>query len=294
MTQPASSTHNEYIGNGGTTTFTYSFKILYSSDIEVRLNGTVQTNDVQYDLTGVGVATGGTVVFRTAPPSAAVVSIRMVNTYEQLLALTPNSALPAASLELQLDEIVRMIQVLDEQLSRAPQLALGIGSAWRDRFLPTPAALKLIGWDALGTSLAHYDPAIVQVTVSTSSHLAYGETQIAVPTVNTAVVLTATGVFPAGCIRIGALIRVTTSFGAAGGLTTFSAGDGTQEDRWGAGLARTATSAPTGANNPGMFRAFELKPIASAESVILTADAGTFDTVGAALVTGFYFTLAAA
>ena len=293
MTQPASSTHNEYIGDGTTAAFAYTFKITANADLEVRLNGTLAVDDVNYDVTGVGVGTGGTVTFRVVPATDDVITFRLITIYEQLLTLTPNSALPAVSLEGQLDKIVRMIQSLGEQMSRVPQLAIGTTAHLRDRFLPTPAPLKLIGWDALGRNLSHYDPGIVQVTVGSTAHFIHGETSTNVPTVNAARTLTATGVFPAGCIRVGALVRVTTTFGNAGGLTTFSAGDGVMEDRWGAAIPRTLVELPLSSNNPGMYNAYELKPIVSAESVVLTADAGTFDTVGSATITGLYITLTA-
>jgi hypothetical protein len=62
----------------------------------------------------------------------------------------------------------------------------------------------------------------------------------------------------------------------ASGLTTFSIGDGSDADRWGTGIARTAGTTvditDSTASAGGWFTA--------ANDVVLTADAGTFDSTG--------------
>ena len=294
MTRPAIPTHIEYLGDGGDVTFTFPFPITASTELEVRVNGAVRTDDFHYDLEGVGSLTGGTVTFRTAPVANTVISLRLITAYEQLLNLLPNTPLPAVSLEGQLDQIVKMIQVLDEELSRRPLLAVGVEAALRHRVFPPPLPLKLWGWDATGKNISYYDPTILQVTPSLSVHITFGETVVDVPTVNGATRLEASGVFPAASIRIGAMVRVTTTFGNAGGLTTFSAGSLDVLELWGHQLARTSVAAPTGSNNAGVWDAFQLKSVASAESVFLTADSGTFSTTGAARVTGTWMAFTAA
>lgn len=294
MTQPAIPTHLEYFGDGGNTMFTFPFPIVSHSELEVRQNGIVMVDDLQYDVATVAGVPGGLITFRIPPPSGAVVSIRLYTAFEQLLDLMPNSPLPALSLERQLDQIVKMIQVLAEELSRRPQLAVGVSALLRHIVFPTPQPLKLWGWDATGHEISYFDPAIVQVLVDESPHLTWGENIVNVPTVNGATQLEAAAVFPAGCLRVSAVVRVTTTFGAAGQLTTFSAGSADTVDLWGYGLARTVTSAPIGANNPGVWNRYELSGVASAESVFLTADSGAFDNTGAARVTGTYLVFTAA
>ena len=71
-----------YPTDGMTTTYTYNFLILQASDIAVymTLSGN-QANPVadlvpsaNYTVTGLGVTTGGTVIFNTAPPITSTVT----------------------------------------------------------------------------------------------------------------------------------------------------------------------------------------------------------------------------
>ena len=290
MTRPATPTHIEYLGDGGDTTFIFPFVIDSSGELEVRVNGAVQVDDFQYDLTGVGSLSGGTVTFRVAPANGAVISLRLIKAYEQLLALIPNSSLPATSLEGQLDNIVKMIQVLDEELSRRPMLAVGIKEALRHIVFPTPQPLKLWGWDGDAEGISYYDPAIIQVTPSLDVHMVFVETQVVVPSVNGATQLEAEAVFPANSLRLSAIVRVTETFGDTGGLTTISVGSNVVIDLWADSMARTAVALPNGSTNVSMWNAYELRNIVSANSVFLTANSGTFDTDGEAVIIGTYMT----
>jgi hypothetical protein len=134
----------------------------------------------------------------------------------------------------------------------------------------------------------------VDVLAPGASAISYGQNAVTVNTSNGASSLTATAAFPAGVIKLGAIVRVVTTFGNANGLTTFKAGDGTVTDRWGSALARTATVAPTGANTPANFLPLTAGAItAAAENVVLTATAGTFDATGQAIVTACFLRLGA-
>ena len=290
MTRPAIPTHIEYLGDGGDVTFTFPFPISYSSELEVRVDGAVQVDDFQYDLEGVGDLDGGTVTFRTAPAQGSVISIRLIAAYEQNLNLIPNSPLPAVSLEHQLDQIVKMIQVLDEELSRRPTLAVGVKEALRHIVFPTPQPLKLWGWDADAEGISYYDPAIIQVTPSLSVNMAFAENQVTVPSVNGATQLEAAAVFPANTLRLSAIVRVTETFGNSGGLTTISVGSNTIVDLWADSMARTAVALPSGSTNVGMWNGYELRNMVAAGSVFFTANAGTFDNDGELVVVGTYMT----
>ena len=105
---------------------------------------------------------------------------------------------------------------------------------------------------------------------------------------NGASTLTSTNLIPAGAIVLGVTIRVNSTFGAGNGLTTISIGDGTDADRWGAGIARTSGTLTTGAN----FTITSLPIYAAATNVVITADAGTFTGTGALRATVHYMTVA--
>jgi hypothetical protein len=107
-------------------------------------------------------------------------------------------------------------------------------------------------------------------------------------TVGGAGTVTATNLIPAGSLVIGVDARVTTVIAGAG-LGSFSIGDGSDADRWGTGIALTAGTTVTLAN-----ATITSVPIyAAATSVVLTANAGQFDS-GVIRLTVHYLSLTAA
>ena len=124
MTVSSSTSRVSYSGNGTLTTFAYSFKVFDQDDLTVILrasNGTetVQTITTHYTVTGVGSASGGNVVFGTAPASGVTVVILREQPLTQGLDLVPNDPFPAASLEESLDKLTFMAQKHEEELGRA-------------------------------------------------------------------------------------------------------------------------------------------------------------------------------
>lgn len=171
MTLPAAVSHVEYVGNNATTVYTYPFQIDINTELEVRLDGNLQTKDFHYTVTGVGSPTGGTITMLTAPDNNEILSIRRVNRFEQTLALIPNSALPATSLEGRLDEHVKMVQLLEEEDSRRPQLPVGSKTAFRYLEFPTPETpSRLLGTDAAGLGYTTY-PITGTVTSVSIDHI---------------------------------------------------------------------------------------------------------------------------
>lgn len=160
MTVPAHVGHVEYLGDGADTTFDFGFAISTGAELEVRVANVIKTQDTHYTLSING-SLGGTVTFTAGntPASGVVVSLRRVQPYEQLLDLVPNAALPAAALETRLDNIVKMIQRINEELSRRPALIPGSANSLRDLTLPV-ADGGVLAWNSDSTGLT---------TVSTSS-----------------------------------------------------------------------------------------------------------------------------
>jgi hypothetical protein len=81
MTVSSTTTKNSYSGNGSTTTFAYGFKIFADADLTVILRSstgveTVQSLTTNYTVTNAGNASGGNVVFGSAPASGVTVVIR--------------------------------------------------------------------------------------------------------------------------------------------------------------------------------------------------------------------------
>lgn len=80
MTVSTEVDHNEYTGNGVTTTFPYTFRIFQKSDLVVQVvdldeNLTVLALDTDYTVTGAGGYTGGNVILSTALTNGYQISI---------------------------------------------------------------------------------------------------------------------------------------------------------------------------------------------------------------------------
>ena len=124
MTVSSSTSKVSFSGNGSLTTFAYSFKIFDQDDLTVILRAadgteTVQTITTHYTVTGVGSASGGNVVFGSAPASGVTIVILREQPLTQGLDLVANDPFPAESLEEALDKLVFMTQKHEEELSRA-------------------------------------------------------------------------------------------------------------------------------------------------------------------------------
>jgi hypothetical protein len=111
-----------YIGNGSTTSFTYTFKILSKTDIEVLLNGVVRTVDVDYIVSGLGVDAGGAVVFAVAPATGVNVTLLRKQPVRQISVYQPNEGFPAKRLEGDLDKQAMINQQQTEAINRAIKL----------------------------------------------------------------------------------------------------------------------------------------------------------------------------
>lgn len=80
MTVSTEVDHNEYTGNGVTTTFPYTFRIFHKSDLVVQVvdlneNITILALDTDYTVTGAGGYTGGNVILATALANGYQISI---------------------------------------------------------------------------------------------------------------------------------------------------------------------------------------------------------------------------
>ncbi len=123
-------------GNGSATVFPYTFRILAKTDIEVLVDTTVKTVDVDYTVSGVGDSGGGNVTFITAPASGTVVTRLRKQPASQLSDYVPNEAFPADRMEKDLDKLTMQIQQMREQLKRG--FFLPKSSALTDQGIDVP------------------------------------------------------------------------------------------------------------------------------------------------------------
>lgn len=282
MTQAAVSSWISYASTGVIEAYGYPFRIDAASELQVYVDGVLYTD---YVITGVGSASGGTITPNSALATGSLVFLRRVTPQTQATDYILNDPFGAESHEAALDKLTRLVQELSEVLSRTPSFAVTLANSLRNLILPAPQALKLLGFDALGTGWALYDSAIVTITVDATNNIAYGKSSQSVTASAGAAVLTASGLIPAGCQCLGVLYHCTTDFGTGQGLASLSLGDAVIMDRWGSGLGRTAGTQ----TNLGTFSAGWVSA-PTAIDVLLSSQPGLYDAAGAAILTSLWVT----
>lgn len=296
MTQAAVPSYTFYLGDGVATTFPYSWFLADASELQIYVGTVLST---AYTLTGVGSAAGGNVVFYAAPATGTILFFRRVTPQTQNTDYISNDPFDAAAHEAALDKLTRLVQDLEERFSRIPQLPVTISSASRNRLLPVPVPVMLLGFDGTG-GWTTYDPAIRQVTPDPVSGLVWGknsQTLLASSGVGTDI-LTATGLFPAGVLGLGVTLRSTLAFGTANGLGTASLGDAAMIDAWGSGITVIASTPLVDSQGrtyyvetvAGQWRRAPFFMVPTALNVLLRADTGLFSSVGSCVVTAHFLT----
>ena len=119
MTVTAQTPSNSSTGNGVTTVFPYTFKIISQADIEVSVDGVVQTLNTHYTVSGAGDNAGGNVTFLSAPASLSVVARRRNMALVRETDYQYQGDLPNSVLNPDLDAPVLMAQQLQEQIGRS-------------------------------------------------------------------------------------------------------------------------------------------------------------------------------
>jgi hypothetical protein len=119
MTITSTTLRNTYTGNGSATVYAYQFRILSKNEIKVTVDGTEQTVDSDYTVSGVGDLSGGNVTFTTAPASSTSIVIVSDPAFTQEVDYTELDAFPADSHEQALDRSAIRDLNLKEQLDRA-------------------------------------------------------------------------------------------------------------------------------------------------------------------------------
>jgi len=135
LTVSAQTTVNSSTGNGVTTVFPYAFKILRNADLEVLVDGVVQTLTTHYTVSGAGTDGGGDVTFLSAPASGAIVVRRRNMQFLRSSDFQYQGDLPNTVINADLDAPVLMAQQLQEQVGRAVRGPAG--EAWDE--LPAAA-----------------------------------------------------------------------------------------------------------------------------------------------------------
>lgn len=148
MTVSAQTPVNSSTGNGVTTVFPYTFKIIAAADLEVTVDGVVKTLTTDYTVSGAGDDAGGNVTFITAPANGATVVRRRNMAFTRTVDYQVQGDLRSDVLNPDQDAAVLMAQQLSEGISRTLQYPVqdaGISNA-----LPAKVARqgRVLGFNA--------------------------------------------------------------------------------------------------------------------------------------------------
>lgn len=166
-----------YACNGVATAFSFPYRFLEDADLTVYLvenatgTSTPLTLTTHYTVTGAGGPSGGTVTTVSTYASGYTLVIVLEPDFTQETDLVDNDPMPAATLENALDKLTMMAQIMSTRVDRSFRLGDDDTSS-ASTTLPTPAASKLIGWNAAGDALENYAAA----DFSTATVTAFAET----------------------------------------------------------------------------------------------------------------------
>lgn len=285
MTQQAVTPWTFYVGDAVQTTFAYPWRIGASSDLEVYLADVLTT---AYTVTGVGSATGGNVVFFSAPPANQIVFLRRVTPQTQETDYVAGDPFGAEAHEAALDKLTRMVQDLYERIARSPAFGVSAANVLRNLVFPSPVPLKVIGWSGSGTELTLFDQALTTVEVPSSTGELHGVTTVEVPTVAGAAFLTAGAAIPAGVQVKGVGYKVVTAFSTENSLASVDLGGMGVESGWGQGLGISLGAV----NNIGQMRG-DMPHTSMAHDIFLLANppGSLFGSIGLARLSVFWMRL---
>lgn len=147
MSVPDQETAFFYTANGVTTTFAYGFYLLSDGDLDVYLNGVLQTSG--YTVTGIGVQSGGTVVFSLPPANGVKVQLERHVDVKRDTNYVQNGDLRADVLN---DDFDRIWMVLQEKRRDTVSSIRYPTAENLDGLLPSAAtrALNVLGFDETG------------------------------------------------------------------------------------------------------------------------------------------------
>ena len=150
-----------YTGNGSTTVFAYTFRILDQAHLRVVLTNAAGVESVlelttHYSVSGVGSSGGGNVTIVTAPTVGETLTIVRAAPYTQGTDFQNQGAYYAETVEDALDLLTMQTQQLDERIDRS--VTLPVASTITDLIFPKPTAGTLLGWSSGADALINYVP----------------------------------------------------------------------------------------------------------------------------------------
>jgi hypothetical protein len=137
MTISVQTPFNNYVGNGTTKIFPYTFKISKFIDIQVYINDVLQTTG--YSVSNYNNDSGGNVIFTNAPADLSAIRLKRTTALERTTDYLSGGPLEATTLDNDIDRVVMMVQDLDAVVQ-----ALDMDVSW-DEILGRPTTLSGYG-----------------------------------------------------------------------------------------------------------------------------------------------------
>lgn len=165
MTVSTTDNRIPYSGNGVTTAFDFPYKFLSTGDLKVYVDDVLMTLTTDYSV-GTPSDDGATVTFVVAPAAGTnnIVILRDPDLLQQS-ALPSNGPFPSTSVETMVDKVTLQVQRLKELVTRSFRLS-DADATGASTVLPTPEALKVIGWSNDGLSLVNTDASTLATVVT--------------------------------------------------------------------------------------------------------------------------------
>jgi len=110
---------NSHVGNGVTTVFAYSYRIIDESDLLVTVDGVLQTLTTHYTVAGEGDAGGGSITFVAAPANLSAVIIQRLRPYTRATDYQRNGSFDEETVDRDFDSEEMQIQQVAAAVARA-------------------------------------------------------------------------------------------------------------------------------------------------------------------------------
>lgn len=169
MTVSVQTPFNSSTGNGVTTVFPYTFKVISANDLKVTVNGVLKTNGTDYTVSGIGSDGGGNVTFTVAPASGAVVVRYSDTVIKRDTDYQANGDFKEAVVDDDFDRIWLGLRDVSGKVDRSFRVPPG------ETILDLPAAStranRILGFDAAGAPVAAAGSTDVTVSVYASTIL---------------------------------------------------------------------------------------------------------------------------
>ena len=158
MTISTTIVKNSYSGDGSTSTFSYTFKVLAEADLTVIIRDslgteTTKTLTTHYTITGVGDANGGSITFTAGNIPSATDTVVLIRDTAQIQSIDyiANDPFPAETHEEGLDRSVILAQELQEEVNRSIKISR-TNTMTNTEFTvgPSDRAGKILGFDSNG------------------------------------------------------------------------------------------------------------------------------------------------